>query len=174
MTPNTAIAMTTHTHRISMCSAWMRRLSSVTPTGMFSSQAANTAVGKLARMAASAHLTIFTIDASAPTTGRNSPPRLSMLLKRGRFVRSPHQLFETSGQSAALVFREKPSHFAGQGRRRGVEFNLRPMSRKYQEIFAAPIVAPNGDCLLVAWRSSRGGRSRNQPKLNHQHQFAEE
>ena len=47
----------------------MRRLSSVTPTGMFSSQAANAAAGKLARIAASAHLTIFTIDASAPIHG---------------------------------------------------------------------------------------------------------
>ncbi len=47
----------------------MRRLSSVTPTGMFSSQAANAAAGRLARTAASAHLTIFTIDASAPTNG---------------------------------------------------------------------------------------------------------
>src|SRR3954462_5215076 len=135
MTPNTATAMTTHTHRISMCRAWMRRLSSVTPTGMFSSQAANAAAGKLARTAASAHL-IFTIDTTAPTNGAQFAATLYLLLKRGRFVRIPHQLFETSGETPALVFCEKPSHFAGrasrleheparvQGRRRGVEFNL--------------------------------------------------
>src|SRR4026209_1314061 len=119
MTPNTAIAITTQTHRISMCRAWMRRLSSVTPTGMFSSQAANAAAGKLARIAASAHLTIFTIDASAPIHGPQFDATLYLLLKRGQFVRIPHQLFETSGEAAALVFREKPSRFAGAGPSKG-------------------------------------------------------
>ena len=33
--------------------------------------------------------------------------------KRGRFVHIPHQLLETSRETAALVLREKPAHFAG-------------------------------------------------------------
>src|SRR5688500_9007166 len=107
-----------------MCRPWMRRLSSVTPTGMFSSQAANAAAGRLTRMAASALLTIFTIDASAPdaafalaplarsaakpargaryTRARYPTPRFFQL-KRGRFVHIPHQLVETRRQAPARV-----------------------------------------------------------------------
>jgi hypothetical protein len=64
-------------------------------------------------------LTIFTIDASAPIHGPQFDATLYLLLKRGQFVRIPHQLFETSGEAAALVFREKPSRFAGAGPSKG-------------------------------------------------------
>src|SRR4030095_2962295 len=135
-----------------MCRAWMRRLSSVTPTGMLSSQAANAAAGRLARTGASAHLTIFHTDASAPIFSRDRTPRFCCLnLKRGRFVHIPHQLLETRRQTLARVFCEKPAHFADaaarleqepagvQRRLRGAECNPRPMSRKYREMFAARI-----------------------------------
>jgi hypothetical protein len=58
-------------------------------------------------------LTIFTIDASAPTNGAQFIATLYLLLKRGRFVRIPHQLFATGSQGAALVCREKRSHLRG-------------------------------------------------------------
>src|SRR5688572_31951179 len=84
-----------------------------------------------------------------------------LFFKARGFVLIPHQLFEASGQGAALVLREKPAHFAGlavrleyesagvQRRRRGVEFNRRPMSRKYREMFTAPVAASHGDRVLV-------------------------
>src|SRR5690242_8443127 len=151
----------------------MRRLSSVTPTGMFSSQAANAAAGRLARTAASAHLTIFTIDANAPKISARAAPSFCKSVrpairrhalfesKRGRLVHIPHQLLETYRQGLARVLCEKPAHFADaaarldqeparvQRRLRGAECNPRPMSRKYREMFAARIGAPDRDPVLV-------------------------